>query len=205
MGRDQRSGGLQEPIEVLSRLNGLLKRRLCRRIWRVFTRSRWIQALSLIILISSPSLFLLILILSCFHWDVKPVLTAQSPKAQPSPQHFHRLVVEKTEENTREKKRKNSMIFALCSFFFLSKRNWGNPTNPRYSNTSISSLEALVLKKSQWVWKSTIRVKMAQLSQYPNTGEKTQLTAWEISDRIRNLFQLSTVKPKKPRNLRKLC
>lgn len=129
LGWDQRLGCVQEPIKVSNRLQWRILQ------WRITRRVFGVSVISLIsITISLSSLFLLmILILSCFHWNVKPVLSTCTPKPLSIPQHVPCLFPRKT-KNKRKKKSK--------SFPFTEKK-MKNPVKPRYN----SCLEVLVSVK----------------------------------------------------------
>ena len=129
LGWDQRLGGVQEPIKVSNRLQWRILQ------WRITGRVFGVSVISLITMtISLSSLFLLmILILSCSHWNVKPVLSTCTPKPQSIPQHVPCLFPRKT-QNKRKKK--------IKSFPFTEKK-MKNPIKPRYN----SCLEVLVSVK----------------------------------------------------------
>lgn len=124
LGRNQRLGGVQEPIKVRNRLQWRILQ------WRITRSVFGVSVISLIsITISLSSLFLLmILILSCFHWNVKPVLSTCTPKPRSIPQHvpclFPRKTQNKRKTNNNNKKNKN------LNLFLLQKRKWKTQLNP---------------------------------------------------------------------------
>lgn len=96
LSRDQWCCRLQKPVNITSR-QYRWTRRFQWRIWRpigililrsnIFALWNWISTIIFPVL-SSMSLFTLILVLPCLHRNVKPILTANTPKLQSSPEHF---------------------------------------------------------------------------------------------------------------------
>lgn len=138
LGRNQRLGGVQEPIKVRNRLQWRILQ------WRITRSVFGVSVISLIsITISLSSLFLLmILILSCFHWNVKPVLSTCTPKPRFIPQHVPCLFPRKTQNKRKTKTKQNKK--KSKSFPFTEKK-MKNPIKPRYN----SCLEVLVSVKKK--------------------------------------------------------
>lgn len=135
LGRNQRLGGVQEPIKVRNRLQWRILQ------WRITRSVFGVSVISLIsITISLSSLFLLmILILSCFHWNVKSVLSTCTPKPRSIPQHVPCLFPRKTQNKRKTNKRTKSKSFPF------TEKKMKNPIKPRYN----SCLEVLVSVKKR--------------------------------------------------------